>query len=107
VRRCFEKATARAARRRAARALRLSNDECEAIDGTLTGLHPLTADAPPSVAALKRFLARPTADASRKLLAAMAAGGDLDADRAPRAGAADGVGADGVRPAAADHRATT
>ena len=82
VRRCFEKGTVTRLVGGFRRALRLGKDECEAIDGVLQGLHPLTADAPPGVAALKRFLARPTADLSRKLLAAMAAGGELDATRA-------------------------
>ena len=82
LRRCFEKATVARLVGALRRALRLSNDELEAIDGTLQGLHPLTANAPPGVAALKRFLARPTAGLSRKLLAAMAAGRELDAARA-------------------------
>lgn len=53
-------------------ALRLSNDECEAIEGTLAGVGLLVGDAPPALAARKRFLARPTSGASRHLLAAMA-----------------------------------
>ncbi|HEX8912807.1 MAG TPA: CCA tRNA nucleotidyltransferase [Humisphaera sp.] len=63
------------------RSLRMSNEECESIEGTYTGLAPLLADAPPGVAAMKRFLARPTAAQSRQLMAAMAAGGVLDAAR--------------------------
>jgi tRNA nucleotidyltransferase/poly(A) polymerase len=82
VRQCFEKSTAGRLVGALRRALRLSNEECDAIDGTLQGLLPLTADAPPGVAALKRFLARPTAGLSRKLMAATAAGGGLDAAKA-------------------------
>lgn len=54
-------------------ALKISNDESEQMRGTLAGLHPLLADAFPSVARLKRFLAEPTASLSRKLMAGLAA----------------------------------
>jgi poly(A) polymerase len=64
------------------KSLRLSNEECESVEGTFAGLAPLLADVPPSVASMKRFLARPTAAQSRQLMAAMAAGGVLDAARA-------------------------
>jgi poly(A) polymerase len=53
------------------RALRFSNDESEQVEQTLEGLSPLVRDELPTVAALKRFLARPTAPLSRRLLAAL------------------------------------
>jgi poly(A) polymerase len=53
-------------------ALKISNDESEQMRGTLASLEPLLADAPPGVARLKRFLAEPTAELSRKLMAALA-----------------------------------
>ena len=56
-------------------ALRISNDESEQMRGTLAGLGPLLADEPPGVAAMKRFLAEPTAAPSRKLMEALAAAG--------------------------------
>lgn len=52
-------------------ALRISNDEADAMAGTLEGLAPLLRDDAPPVAAMKRFLARPTAALSRDLLAAV------------------------------------
>lgn len=63
------------------KALRLSNDECDAATGTLEGLAPLLRDEPPGVAALKRFLARPTCGFSRDLLAAMADAKLVERDR--------------------------
>lgn len=53
------------------RALRLSNDESEQMQGTLEGVRVLLSDRPPQVAALKRFLARPTSGLSRELLGAL------------------------------------
>jgi poly(A) polymerase len=55
----------------ARQALRLSNDESDQMEGTLYGLELLLKSASPTVAALKRFLARPTAPLSRALLAAL------------------------------------
>ncbi len=52
-------------------ALKISNDESDAMRGAIEGLAPLLAGAPPSIAALKRFLARPTSSDSRRLLAAL------------------------------------
>ena len=52
-------------------ALRLSNEESDALAGILAGLAPLLADAPPGVATIKRFLAAPAAGAARELLAAL------------------------------------
>jgi poly(A) polymerase len=67
--------------------LRLSNDESEAMEAMLVSLAPLLADTPPTLAMKKRFLARLTADASRRLLEALTAIGffreriaSLDAD---------------------------
>lgn len=50
------------------RALKTSNEESDALQGTLEGLGTLLADERPGVATLKRFLARPTAPLSRALL---------------------------------------
>jgi poly(A) polymerase len=61
------------------RALKISNEESDEMQGTLEGLAPLLADAPPGVATIKRFLSRPTADGSRGLLEAIA--GELNAER--------------------------
>jgi hypothetical protein len=51
--------------------LRISNDEAEQLTGSLEGVGILLADPTPGVAALKRFLARPTATFSRMLLDAL------------------------------------
>jgi poly(A) polymerase len=50
---------------------KMSNDESDEMTATLETLSPLLADAQPTVAALKRFLAQPTAPYSRGLLGAM------------------------------------
>ena len=57
------------------KALKISNDEMDQMSGTLAGIEPLLADAEPSVARLKRFLAEPTSPLSRQLLAALARAG--------------------------------
>lgn len=49
--------------------LRISNDEAEEMEGSLTGLGMILRDKPPRVATVKRFLARPTAPLTRELLA--------------------------------------
>jgi hypothetical protein len=54
-------------------ALRISNDESDDMEGTLYGLEPLLREREPGVAALKRFLARPTSGHSRALFAALPA----------------------------------
>jgi poly(A) polymerase len=59
--------TARALRQ----ALRTSNNDDEELSHTLTGIEPLLHDQQPTLAAKKRFLARPTSALSRDLLAAM------------------------------------
>jgi poly(A) polymerase len=51
--------------------LRLSNDEVDAMEGTLYGVEQLLKTVSPIEAQLKRFLARPTAAASRAILAAL------------------------------------
>lgn len=81
LRACFERQATGRLVRAVRRALRLSNEECEAIEGALVGVGPLVRDDPPRVATLKRFLARPTAQASRAIMAAAAADGGLDERR--------------------------
>jgi poly(A) polymerase len=51
--------------------LRISNEEADAMEGSLYGIEILLGDHYPRVATLKRFLARPTAPFSRALLAAL------------------------------------
>lgn len=62
--------------------LKISNEESDEVQGTLADLAPLLADAPPTVAQLKRFLAKPTCGLSRQLLAALARTAVIDAQRA-------------------------
>ena len=57
------------------KALKMSNEDSDALDGALAGLEILLRDEFPSVAVLKRFLARPTAALSRALLVAVAGAG--------------------------------
>jgi poly(A) polymerase len=52
-------------------ALRISNEELDTLEGTLYGLELLINSNQPGVSAMKRFLARPTAAASRALLNAL------------------------------------
>lgn len=76
VRSLFAKQEVNAAVQAMRQALKISNDESEAMRGTLAGLHLLLAlDDYPPVARLKRFLAEPTAGLSRKLMDALAACG--------------------------------
>ncbi len=64
------------------RGLKVSNDEAEAVAGALNGLAVLLDPAgEPREAALKRLLATPAAPAARRLLDALAAGGQFG-DRA-------------------------
>ena len=51
--------------------LRISNEEADEMEGTIYGLNFLLTESAPSVAGLKRFLARPTAPLSRMLLASL------------------------------------
>jgi poly(A) polymerase len=51
---------------------RLSNLELDQIEGTLSGLGPLLGERPPTLATLKRFLAKETATMSIDLMRAMA-----------------------------------
>jgi poly(A) polymerase len=53
--------------------LRISNDEADAMQGCLEGVERLVREQHPSVATLKRLLAKPTASLSRALLAALPA----------------------------------
>lgn len=53
------------------KAMRLSNEEFDQFQHTLEGTAPLLQPEPPSVASLMRFLARPTAANSIKLLSAL------------------------------------
>jgi len=82
LRNCFDHAVAAALVRAVRKSLRLSNEECDAMGRTLEGLQPLLADRLPGVATLKRFLARPAADLSRQLLAALAGARLIDETRA-------------------------
>ena len=52
-------------------ALKISNEESDQMRGTLEGIGPLVNDAHPTIAAMKRFLARPTAPLSRHLMNAL------------------------------------
>ncbi len=54
-------------------ALRISNEEVDELIEILSPLPSLLADAPPRLSAQKRFLAKPTAPATRQLLAALSA----------------------------------
>jgi poly(A) polymerase len=55
--------------------LRISNDESDDLTGTLEGIAILLGDSPPTIAALKRFLARPSTALTRRLIDAIAAQG--------------------------------
>jgi poly(A) polymerase len=53
-------------------ALKISNEESEELEGTLSGAAAMLAEPPAGVAGMKRFLATPTAASARQLLAALA-----------------------------------
>ena len=72
---CSVKARSARPWRRRAECPPVSNDESDAMEGTLAGLAPLLGDAEPTVAVKKRFLARPTSAGSRRLMDALAAVG--------------------------------
>lgn len=71
----FQRAGAGRLVRAMRQSLRISNEEADEMQSTLEGLGGLLADAQPRVAMLKRFLARPTAANSRRLLDALDAVG--------------------------------
>jgi tRNA nucleotidyltransferase/poly(A) polymerase len=75
IRPLFEKAEIRQSVAAMRKTLKISNEESDAMAGTMAGIAPLLADTPPRLAAKKRFLAEPTAGLSRLLLAALAACG--------------------------------
>jgi poly(A) polymerase len=76
-----EQLTVRQIVRALRQALRISNEEADVVEGTLYGLEALLAPTVPTEAALKRFLARPTAAFSRFLLDALPLSDPLIADR--------------------------
>lgn len=75
LRASFGRQSAARAVRAMRQSLRISNDESDDMAGALEGLSPLLADEHPGVAALRRFLMRPTAPMSRELLEALHAAG--------------------------------
>jgi poly(A) polymerase len=81
VRRLFEKPIAHKIVRALRQSLKISNDESADLEGTLDGLDPLFGDALPTVARLKRFLARPTSGSSRILLSTLRSLALLDDQR--------------------------
>lgn len=56
-------------------ALRISNDESDVFSTALSGLEPLLADTPPSLATKLRYLGQPTVELSRQLLQALQSAG--------------------------------
>ncbi|HWE03434.1 MAG TPA: CCA tRNA nucleotidyltransferase [Tepidisphaeraceae bacterium] len=77
-RRFFERPVGQKIVRAVRQSLKISNDESGDILGALEGLDPLVGADAPRVATMKRFLARPTADMSRRLLKAVQSIGLLD-----------------------------
>ncbi len=69
--RVFEKRAAQSAAKAFRQTLKISNDESDELLGILTGVTPLLGGTPLSLAIRKRFLAKPTANASIALLAAL------------------------------------
>ena len=67
-RRLFDKLLVLPAVNAVRRSLKISNEESDEIKGALFGLGLLLREEPPTVAEMKRFLARPTAPLSRALL---------------------------------------
>jgi poly(A) polymerase len=78
ARRLFERPMAAKVVRALRQALKISNDESDELRDTLDGLDPLVGFDPPTVAVVKRFLARATAGLSRDLLEALREIGMLD-----------------------------
>ena len=81
IRRLFERPVAMKVIRALRQSLKISNEESDAIEQTLSGLEPLLGEQMPGVAAMKRFLAKPTAHDSRELMRAAATIGLIDAHR--------------------------
>jgi tRNA nucleotidyltransferase/poly(A) polymerase len=77
----FERKTVREMVHALRQSAKITNEESDEMAGTLEGLAPLLADQQPSVATLKRFLARPTSRYSRGLLRAMESMSYVDAAR--------------------------
>jgi len=75
--------TGKRAARDARKYLKLSNDESDALSGAIEGVAQILAEAAPTVAQLKRFLARTTSESSRRLLRALQAMGEAE-DRLPQ-----------------------
>ena len=69
--RVIREVTVRSIVRALRQSLRISNDEVDTLEGTLFGVEFLLVEATPTIAQLKRFLARPTSPLSRALLAAL------------------------------------
>ena len=72
-RRLWDEVTVRQMVKAVRQALRVSNDEADTMEGTLYGLEFLLRGEGHTIAALKRFLARPTAGMTRALLGALPA----------------------------------
>jgi poly(A) polymerase len=81
VRPLLEKSEVRRAVAVMRKTLRISNEESAAMEGAMAGLAPLLTESEPELAIKKRFLAQPTSNLSRELLAALAAAGSF-VDRA-------------------------
>jgi poly(A) polymerase len=73
--RLFRFAEARSLARNMRKALRFANDESDELEGTLGGIGMILTDVPAGLATRKRFLARPTAASSRRLMQAIATAG--------------------------------
>jgi poly(A) polymerase len=71
IRRLFTKPNVQRTVNAMRKSLKISNDESDAMAGTLMGLPLLLTDGQPALAMKKRFLAQPTSGLSRKLLAAL------------------------------------
>ncbi len=71
IRPLLAKPAVQALSRACRKAMKISNDEQAQLEQSLLGLDPLLAEDEPSVAVMKRFLARSTARESRELLSAI------------------------------------
>ncbi len=77
IRRLLDAAEVKKAVRALRTGMKISNVESDAVEGAMLGLAPLLAEALPTLAMKKRFLARPSADLSISLMRAIAATGEL------------------------------